>query len=285
MNRIILVVLFFFITLIFSSHVNAIVIRHDVQEEKYQASLKDFPALARFYVDGAHGALIKPTWVLTAAHTTFCTASGATILVGSEKAKVKRRYIHPDHAPGVSHDIALIELDAPAANTKPALLYDGLDEKGKVITFIGAGDAGNGLEGVTIPHYENNGVLRTANNTVEEADGPLLVFKFHQGEEALPLEGISGGGDSGGPAFIKKGDDYLVLGVSSRGEVGSTIGMYGNLEFYSRVSYFSNWINAVINGDDKVRSQITLPKLKHLMAGLTEETLPEICADIGIAAD
>jgi len=279
MNRIKLIVL---ITLLFSSHASAIVMRHDVPQENYSASLKHFPALARFYIDGAHGVLIEPTWVLTAAHTTFCTDPGTTILVGRTKVKVKKRYVHPDHEPGISHDIALIELDAPVSNIKPALLYEANDEKGKIITFIGAGDAGNGLKGVTIPHYENNGVLRKAHNTVEKAEGPLLVFKFHQGEEALPLEGIGGGGDSGGPAFIKNDDDYLVLGVSSRGEFGSTIGMYGNLEYYSRVSYFNDWINDVINGDDKVRAKITLPKLKHLMVGLTEETLPEVCAGIGI---
>lgn len=282
MNRIILIVLNVLITPIFSSQVSAIVMRHDVPQEYYSASLKDFPALARFYIDGAHGVLIEPTWVLTAAHTTFCTDPGTTILVGGAKVKVKKRYVHPDHKPGVSHDIALIELDARGSNIKPALLYEGNNEKGKIITFIGAGDAGNGLEGVTIPHYENNGVLRKAQNTVETAEGPLLVFKFHQGEEALPLEGIGGGGDSGGPAFIKNGDDYLVLGVSSRGEFGSTIGMYGNLEYYSRVSYFNDWINDVINGDEKVRAKIALPRLKHLMVGLTEENLPEICADIGI---
>ena len=103
---------------------SAIVIRHDVDEKKFAATWNDFPALAQFYIDGAHGALIAPTWIVTAAHTTFCTAPGSTILVGGEKVIVKRRFIHPDHAPGVSHDIAMLELSSAVSHVSPAKLYE-----------------------------------------------------------------------------------------------------------------------------------------------------------------
>lgn len=261
---------------------NAIVIRHDVDKEKYLASWEDFPPLAQFYVDGAHGILISPKWIVTAAHTTFCTPPGATILVAGEKVQVKRRFTHPDHRPGVSHDIALIELESPVTRVKPAKLYKSTDETGKVVTFIGAGGTGTGIAGQTIDNAANNGVLRKAYNTVQRADGALLQFVFHQGGEALPLEGIGGGGDSGGPAYIQQEGEFWVLGVSSRGEFGSTIGKYGNREYYSRVSYFTDWIDRVMNGTEQERSDIALPELKYLMAGLSKETLPEICADIGI---
>ena len=82
---------------------SAIVLRHDVTPNKYAASWLDSPALAEFYIDGAHGTLVAPTWIVTAAHTTFRTDPGSTILVGGEKAIVKRRFVHPDHTPGVSH--------------------------------------------------------------------------------------------------------------------------------------------------------------------------------------
>ena len=264
----------------------AIVIRHDVDEKKYMASWQDFPPLAQFYIDGAHGILIEPSWIVTAAHTTFCTVPGSPILVGGKKATVKRLYVHPGHTPGVSHDIALMELASPITDIKPARIYKDDDETGEILTFIGAGGTGTGIEGQTIDNYENAGVLRKAQNTVDRANGPLLEFVFHRGENALPLEGIGGGGDSGGPAFIQQGDDYLVFGVSSRGEFGSTIGKYGNREYYSRLSYFKNWIDDVIAGaimepNDKLKA-IALPKLKHLMPGLTEQNLPEICSDIQI---
>jgi hypothetical protein len=261
----------------------AIVLRHDVAPEEYAASWRDFPALAQFYIDGAHGALVAPTWIVTAAHTTFCTDPGNTILVGGTKVIVKRRFVHPGHTPGVSHDFAMLELATPITHIPPAKMYSKNKEVGKVVTFIGAGGTGTGIEGQTVDNYKNNGVLRKANNTVEDADGPLLSFFFHRGSKALPLEGIGGGGDSGGPAFIKDGSDYIVLGVSSRGEIGSTIGKYDNLEYYSRLSFFTDWMNDVMHGSEEKRAAISLPKLKHLMPGLTEENLPEICSDIQIS--
>lgn len=260
--------------------ISAIVLRHDVAPERYSATLQDFPALAQFYIDGAHGALIAPTWVVTAAHTTFCTNPGASILVAGEKVTVKRRFIHPDHTSGVSHDIALLELTEPVTHIRPAKIYLASDELGQVVTFIGAGGTGTGKDGQTIDNAENKGVLRKANNSVAKAEGPLLQFIFREGDEALPLEGIGGGGDSGGPAFIKHGDDYMVLGVSSRGEMGSTIGKYGNREYYTRVSYFKDWINDVISGSEEHRAAIALSQLKHLMSGLNDANLLQVCKEI-----
>lgn len=68
-----------FISMFLSLSVSAIVVRHDIDKEKYLASPDDFNPLATFYVDGAHGTLIKPRWVVTAAHATFCVNSGSYI--------------------------------------------------------------------------------------------------------------------------------------------------------------------------------------------------------------
>lgn len=263
---------------------SAIVIRHDVAPEKYAATLHDFPPLAQFYIDGAHGTLIAPNWVVTAAHTTFCTDPNTTILVGGVKVKVKRRFVHSNYTPGVSHDFALLELARPITHILPAEVYIASDELGQVTTFIGIGGTGNGLEGQTIDNAKNNGFLRKANNTVAKAEGPLLQFIFEQGQQALPLEGISGGGDSGGPAFIMKNGRYYLLGVSSRGDFGSPLGKYGNREYYSRISFFNNWIQTIMHGTEEQRAEISRPKLKHLLPGLTEKNLPNVCAEIGISA-
>jgi hypothetical protein len=85
-------------------------------------------------------------------------------------------------------------------DVSPANIYWKNDELRKNIWFIGIGGTGNGLLGETIDSAQNNSVLRKAQNRVVEAKGPLLKFVFNKGEEALPLEGVSGGGDSGGPA-------------------------------------------------------------------------------------
>lgn len=276
----------FIVTISFSFFVNAIVIRHDVTDENYLAKQADFPPLATFYIDGAHGTLIKPNWLLTAAHATFCVQSGSFVKLAGKTRKVSNVYVNPDYTPGKSHDIALIQLQEDVTDVSPATVYVKSDELGKQIWFIGIGGTGNGLEGQIVDNAENKGVLRKAQNTIAKAKGSLIKFKFDQGDMALPLEGVSGGGDSGGPAYIKSDKGFQLLGISSRPEGSfNNIGEYGITEVYSRVSYFSTWINQVIEAHPEAREKITLPKLTYLPAGVTEEILPMVCNDIGIKSD
>jgi secreted trypsin-like serine protease len=261
----------------------AIVIRHDVDDAQYLAKPADFPALATFYIDGAHGTLIEPKWVVTAAHATFCVIPGSLVKINGVARSIKQLYVHKNYTPGKSHDIALVELHEPVLDVKPAILNKSEHEQGKNVWFIGIGGTGNGLAGETIDNAKNNGVLRKSQNTIVKADGPLIKFVFNQGENALPLEGVSGGGDSGGPAFIKNNDHFTLLGISSRPEGNfSAIGVYGIKEVYSRVSYFQTWISSIIAGDRPNQQKLSMSKLVHLPAGLSEDILPSVCKDIGI---
>lgn len=267
------------ILMFLSLSVSAIVVRHDIDNEKYLASPDDFNPLATFYVDGAHGTLIKPRWVVTAAHATFCVNPGSYISLNNGLHKVERIFVHQNYKPGESHDIALIKLVNPVKKIEPATIYEGSDELGKSTWFIGVGGTGNGITGQTIDNYENAGVLRKAENKIVLANGPLIKFQFDRGSSALPLEGVSGGGDSGGPAYIKTNNTNYLLGISSRVEGGS-IGKYGVTEVYSRVSFFNSWIENITNEDELYQLQFALPKLDKLPTGLSEEILPEVCADI-----
>lgn len=270
-----------FILMFLSLSVSAIVVRHDIDNEKYLASPDDFNPLATFYIDGAHGTLIKPRWVLTAAHATFCVNPGSYISIRNGLRKVERIFVHQNYKTGESHDIALIKLVNSVKEIEPATIYEGSDELGKSTWFIGVGGTGNGITGQTIDNYENSGVLRKAENKIVFANGPLLKFQFDLGSSALPLEGVSGGGDSGGPAYIKTNNTNYLLGISSRVEGGS-IGKYGVTEVYSRVSFFNSWIQNITNEDEMYQLQFALPKLDKLPTGLSEEILPEVCADIGL---
>ena len=269
------------ILMFLSLSVSAIVVRHDIDNEKYLATTDDFNPLATFYVDGAHGTLIKPKWIVTAAHATFCVNSGSYITLNNGLHEVERIFVHKNYKPGESHDIALVKLVNPIKDIEPATVYEDSDELGKSTWFIGVGGTGNGITGQTIDNYENDGVLRKAENKVILANGPLLKFQFDSGNSALPLEGVSGGGDSGGPAYVKANETNYLLGISSRVEGGS-IGKYGVTEVYSRVSFFNSWIENITNEDETYQLQFALPKLDKLPAGLSEEILPEVCADIGL---
>src|SRR5690606_27435885 len=131
----------------------------------------------------------------------------------------------------------------------------------------------------TIDNLENKGQLRKAQNKIENTEGPVLEFVFDQGHKALPLEGVSGGGDSGGPAYAYRNGTGYIYGISSRVKSGR-IGTYGVTEVYTRVSFFNSWIEQIISGENA--EEISFNKLQELPAGLTQEALPAVCADINI---
>ncbi|RZQ55931.1 serine protease [Pseudidiomarina tainanensis] len=235
-----------------------IVIRHDVKDGSYLATQADFPPLATLYKIGAHGTLVHEKWVVTAAHTVFCVTPGTAIRIGDKIVEVKARYSHPDYERNGDNDIALIELAEPLNSPVTARLYAGSNEVGKDVWFIGSGGTGNGLTGQTVNYKENAGVLRKAQNRIESARGNEITFTFDKGVKALPLEGVSGNGDSGGPAFIKRGGEYWLLGISSRADSWfKEMGEYGVNEVYTRVSAHLPWIEAMFAATPRQRREMS----------------------------
>lgn len=265
---------------------HGIVIRHDVDDSHYRTDWESFPPLATFYNIGVHGTLIHPEWVLTAAHTVFCLTPGYTIRIGDKLATVKARYSHPEYQLNDEHDIALIQLERAVTGIEPALLYSEADEENQVLWLIGIGGTGNGLRGQTISNKQNNGIYRLAQNRVAGANDSDIVFKFDRGDRAEPLEGVSGNGDSGGPAFRKEnGDVFYVLGVSSRtGSWFKDIGEYGVRELYTRVSTHKEWIETVISSDQKQRLKISNQD-RFIQPSMRGKNMAKLCAEISIIGD
>lgn len=199
------------------------------------------------------GMLIRPDWVLSAAHVATELAVGKGIEFGSSIHSIKQIVLHPQfenfglEKDFAEHDIALLQLDKAVEGVSPLPLYRKTDELEKIVTFVGRGDFGTGLIGPDAV----DGKMRMATNQVEQVDEQWLVFKFDGPPECTELEGISGPGDSGGPALLMTDEGWAIAGISS-GNVSNlpsgNLGLcrYGTMEYYARVSGYLDWIESVI---------------------------------------
>lgn len=221
----------------------AIVRRHDVADEEYTVPASDYPAVVDLYFDepgDCLATLIAPQWLVTAAHCIDDLTTGDVIQVGEGVYGVAAIDVHSGWDEDI-HDISLIQLDAEVPDVEPIPWYTGDNEVGQVVWFIGRGDTSTGDVGGGSP----DGNTRAATNTVVGADPYWIRFVFNSPDdpEVTPLEGISGDGDSGGPALVETPEGLRVMGLSSyQDEGGRPLGTYGVEEFYTRLSRYADWI-------------------------------------------
>lgn len=264
--------LLFALLLTMSSTADAIVIRHDVDDAKYRITSSEFPALVDMPGEG-HGSLIAPQWAVTAAHTLPRHAELKQVTINGLPREVERVIIHPGYrtlpqtlidqatASGEamlivvflasSDDIALIKLRKPVTDVAPVAAYKRDDEAGQTIKLIGKGATGTGDIGHD-PSGPNRTELRRAFNTVSSAYDRWLCYLFDAPPSALPLEGVLGNGDSGGPALIHSGDQWLLAGLGSWKVVQGNVltarpGRYGQVACNVRISHYADWIDGVIS--------------------------------------
>jgi hypothetical protein len=224
----------------------AIIIRHDRDDAKYLELGSHFPAVCSIGRAG-EGALISPEWIVTAAHVAKGSSS-PTVDCNGVQYKIVAKFIFPDWQDMAPNDIGLIKLAKPVKEIDPLGIYDGKDETGKTVTFVGRGGTGTGLTGPTHEDRKRRG----ATSVVERADHEWLYFTFHDSSTATDLEGISGPGDSGGPALIEKEGKWYVAGISVWGQPGPKgRGTYGAKEGYTRVSSYLDWIHDTLQGKTK----------------------------------
>ena len=245
----------------------AIVIRHDQADSRYVVEDAAYPqvfSLHRSFDNRVCVAtLISPRWAITAAHCTDQTPIGETLarrdtwplVIAGRSYRVEALVIHPGYRKG-EHlnkvDLALLRLDREVSGVPPARLYREADEQGKPLLLLGWGFSGIG----TVGRSGNDGRLRRAYNRVQEA-GRFLTFRFDDPREAgqrpLPLEGVPGLGDSGGPALLETGSGLAILGVAL-GELvdpeapEAPQGLYGAIEIYERISSHLQWIESHVRG-------------------------------------
>jgi Trypsin len=247
------------------------IIRHDVDIERYRdlGRRPEFSCVGRYSStvtndDYAAGVLIADRWVLTASHF---IGDSSVWMFGDKYYKSKRTVVHPKIESGASErqwtgwDLALIELKEPVTNVKPASRYYGTAEVGSIITKIGYGYIGDGLDGMKSPRTSER---LGGQNTIDAAGGifesrpfseDVLVFDFdspissssNKFGSANPLDLEVGGskGDSGAGVFGQFNSEWKLVGIVS-GALNREI-KYGSVAGLARVSSANDWIDAVIN--------------------------------------
>ncbi len=231
-----------------------IITRHDVADTEFLKFAEELPVTAsivKYNNTDVAGTLITAEWIISAAHVAETIQEGQKLILGNDSLAVERIVIHPGWLEnGRPEDIALIKLKQPVTHAQPVELYKKQDEVGKEVIVVGNGDFGTGLTGP----QGNDGKLRAATNSVDEATSDYLIWTFDDPrknpQKTTQLEGISGPGDSSSPALIKYGDKYFIAGISSGQSTGATEGregLYGVTEYYTRVSSYIGWIETHIN--------------------------------------
>lgn len=195
-----------------------IIRRHDQPDSLYIALGRQYATLAHMNLptpqdaaDG-EGTLIGAQWVLTAAHVATELKPGHRITVGGTEHAVDSIIPHPEWSEG-PHDLALLRLARPVEGIRPAHLYRDSSELDRVMVLVGYGDFGTGLKGPE----GNDHQVRGATNRVDEATVFWLKLAFDppSSPRSTALEGVSGPGDSGGPAFLQGAPSETLVGVSS----------------------------------------------------------------------
>lgn len=238
----------------------AIVIRHDVSAALYRTDEARFPFLFTLYRTRAGhrdciATLIAPQWAITASHCTqdaafvsalHAPARGYQVKIAGHTMLIDRVVRYEPETGGPRIDLALLHLAKPVTHVRPIAIYRYGDELGRIVLLPGWGGFGNGAEGLKAP----DGLFRVAENRIDAVRDGRLVWAFDDPRSALgralPLEGISGPGDSGGPALVMTTRGWAIVGVSSgQRTLGRPEGVYGVEEVYMRLSERLPWIEQV----------------------------------------
>ena len=185
------------------------------------------------------GTLISPTVFMTASH---CTAFALSL--GHQDAYITFKtdfgtdpghdifstpyhgtiHHNPAYKPPYHADVSVIVLDAPVAGITPAKIaplgfLDGLRDAGTIKTTdylnVGYGSAEQLVVPTVGPTFPFDGIRKWTISGFYALDPKYIHLNqnLHQGFSG------TGYGDSGGPTFVRSGNDLLIVSVVSTGDV------------------------------------------------------------------
>lgn len=263
--------------LVVSSTASAIVIRDDVDDSEYRVPESEFPALVELPHEG-HAVLIAPQWVVTAAHAVTWQSEIKQVVINGTPRDVERLIVHsgskkPPHdlihqarATGdatlvmalaaSSDDIALIKLAKPVTDVAPASLHRISAQVGQIVKIVGKGATGTGATGHDSPGAPRRTQLRRAFNKITSAHDRWFCYVFDKPPSALPLEGVSSDGDSGGPVLMEVDGQWVLTGLTSWKVVQGNLadfrpGLYGQISCNVNLSHYVEWIEDTMSGHSR----------------------------------
>lgn len=181
--------------------------------------------------------IIKPNWVLTAAHVVYNTRE-PVILMGSQETVPLTKVIIHDEFEDVKigfHDIALCYSPQDFSLPFYTPLYEDSDELNKPVTIAGYGFTGTFHTGATVGDNQK----RAGHNRVSGVERAVLICTPNKTNK-FPLDFCIASGDSGGGLFI--GNKLAGINSFLAASDKKPDGTYTDEGAHTRVSLYAQWV-------------------------------------------